>query len=559
MLIVGLDGATMELIAPWVEQGRLPNLGRMMKNGVWADLRSTKPYITTTAWSSFATGLNPGKHGIFDFYQHIPKTFDVYFTNSGVRRGKTLWRRLSDNGKKVCVVNVPMTYPPEKVNGILISGMDAPGPESQFTYPADLYRELKDALGEYIIDIHFDAVLGNGKPELHHFAAYLERLSEMIDNRCKAAEYLMSKYPWDLFVTVFVATDRIQHQFWKFMDRTHPAYKREEAEQLGDAILTIYRKCDEALGRLLDRIDDNTSVLIMSDHGAGPGHRVFYVRTWLQSEGYLLLKGGRQAERSLQKNLVSLRRFIFATGKRLIPRGIKQGLKRRIGRDKYIGLRLYHDVDWENTRAYSEGVCGNIFINLKGREPYGIVEPGNEYANLCAEISERLLSIRDPKTSNKVVTKVYRKEELYSGPFLEYAPDLTVEGYPEYHCRGDSFSKELSISPDIQFTDAPMSGTHRLNGAFLGIGPRFKKGYRLPDAAIVDIAPTVLYLLGMDIPETMDGKVLVDALDENYVGGRPVKKVKEGEESEQISGEDVYSAREKEQIEERLKGLGYLE
>ncbi len=559
VMIIGMDGATMELIEPWAREGLLPNLDRMMKAGVRAELQSTMPYITTTAWSSFATGLNPGKHGIFDFYQHRPKTFDVYFTNSGVRRGKTLWRRASEQGIKVCVINVPMTYPPEKVDGVMVSGMDAPGINSRFTHPERVSQDLKQALGRYIIDFHFDEIAKDAAPQPRHYSAFLEKLVEMTENRLRATEYLMDENPWKLLVTVFVAPDRIQHQLWKFMDASHPQHDPQEADRLGGAVLDIYRKCDEALGRLLDKIDDDTSVLIMSDHGAGPSHRVFYVRSWLEASGYLARKDSPASGLDLKKTAVSAAKSVFALGKRFIPKGVKEKLKSRLGRDKYIAMRLFFDLDWDKTSAYSEGVCGNIFINLKGREPHGIVEPGDEYERVCGEISARLMEVKDPKTGRKVVKQVHRKDRLYSGPFLENAPDLLVEGYPEFHCRGDSFMKEPSAGEDALFADAPMSGSHKINGAFLAMGPHFKKGCRLSNAEIIDIAPTVMYLLGMDIPETIDGKVLTEALDEDYVRRNPIKKIKEDDSDTRISDQDIYSADEKELIEERLRGLGYLE
>jgi len=559
-MIVGLDGATMELIVPWVEQGKLPNLGRMMREGVWAELRSSIPYITTTAWSSFATGTNPGRHGILDFYQHRPGSFEIYLANSAVRRGKTMWKRVSEQGKRVCIINVPMTYPPEQVNGVLISGMDAPGTASHFTHPEHLYEELKQALGEYTIDVHFEEIVKGAVPRLDDYRAYLDLLCAMVEKRLRATEYLMEKYPWDLLVTVFVETDRIQHLFWKFMDPSHPHYKRGEAEHLGDAILKVYQKCDAALGSLLDRAGENTDVLIMSDHGAGAGERVFYVRPWLLANEYLILKASSASGNGLKRFAAKSIRSLFAVAKAYVPKNLKQRLKKQIiGRDKYISMRLYGGVNWERTRAYSEGVCGNIFINLKGREQHGIVEPGEEYKKLLKEIAEKLLQVKDPKTGKSVVTKVYRKEELYHGPFLDHAPDLTVEGFPEYHCRGDSFAKGASDEEEALFGDAPMSGTHRLNGAFLALGPHFKRGMRLSDAAIVDILPTVLHVLGMEIPGSIDGRVLTDALTEEYLRGNPVKTAEEEAEAGEQPLGDGYSDSEREQIEERLKGLGYLE
>ena len=558
-MIVGLDGATMSLIKQWAEEGKLPNLGRMMKEGVWGNLKSTQPYITSTAWSSFATGLNPGKHGIFDFYQHVRKTFDIYFTNSGVRRGKTLWQRLSEAGKKVCVINVPMTYPPEEVNGILVSGMDSPGLDSQFTYPGDVKEKLRSACGEYIIDIHFDEVLEKNTIELRHYHEFFKRLTAMVDNRCRATESLMETLPWDLLVTVFVAPDRSQHQFWKFMDATHPEHNPAEAAELGDVICKIYQACDTALGKLLAKIDNDTSVLIMSDHGAGPEHRVFYLRTWLQQKGFLVRQDKKQSGFNLKRGVITTLKRSFALGKKILPKPLKARLKSKIGRDKYIAMRLFFDVDWSKTTAYSEGVCGNIFINLKNREPEGIVDSPAEFERIIERISRELMKVKDPKTGEKVIKAVHRKEDLYTGELLEQAPDLLVEGNPGYHCRGDSFSREAAIGDEALFADAPMSGTHILNGAFLAMGPHFKQGHQVMDAEIIDILPTVLHLQGLPIPESIDGKVLTSALDNDFLKQKPIKKITESEDNSAGSAAQVYSAAEKAQIEERLKGLGYLE
>ncbi|MBW2173068.1 MAG: alkaline phosphatase family protein, partial [Deltaproteobacteria bacterium] len=262
--VLGLDGATFDLIAPWVSRGELPNMKRLMDEGSHGSLMSALPAHSAPSWSSFITGKNPGKHGIFDFIWAIASRYD----------------------KKVAVVNVPMTFPPEKVNGIMISGMDAPGIDSNFTYPTALSGEIKRIIGDYSLEAGLWSYINKGEINLA-----IEKQHETIDKRFEVTKYLMNNYPWDLFVSVFTATDRVQHAFWKYMDPGHPLYRPEEAKKYGDAILNVYRKMDHIVGYLLDHLSEDTVLFIMSDHGAGLcSNKTLYLNNWLCKEGLLEYK-----------------------------------------------------------------------------------------------------------------------------------------------------------------------------------------------------------------------------------------------------------------------------
>ncbi|HLG29587.1 MAG TPA: alkaline phosphatase family protein, partial [Candidatus Brocadiales bacterium] len=278
LFVLGLDAATFDLISPWVKEGLLPNFARLMQTGTWGELRSTLHPLSPPAWTSFMTGKNPGKHGIYDFVVHKPQSYELLYTNGGMRKGATIWRLLSDAGKKVVVVNVPMTYPPEEVNGINISGFDAPGLDSNFVYPPSVYKEIQNALGEYILR---DYAQG------HNPATFLQQIHTTLDFQKKLLFYMMKHYEWDFYMTVFNAIDLVQHGYWQYMDESFTSISPEERVQYGSSIKDMYIKIDGILGELLAILPEETDLVILSDHGAGRCRKAVFMNKWLESQGLL--------------------------------------------------------------------------------------------------------------------------------------------------------------------------------------------------------------------------------------------------------------------------------
>src|SRR5215212_7888522 len=266
ILIVGLDGATFDLMLPWIDDGLLPNLARLLADGASSRLESTIPPITPCAWSSFITGKNPGKHGLFDFIEPERDGGGFRFTNASFRDGESLWACLSRHGRRSGVVNVPMTYPPEPVNGFLISGLDTPHEHSQFMHPVEIRQVLKDAGIRYRIDQQH---LGNMRTTKRRRQQLLD-IFEGESARTAAFRHLSKLRPCDFRMIVYGATDQVQHHFWHFMDETHDKFDAEGAKEFRHAIRDTYMHCDEQLGLLLDECDDDTIVIVMSDHGFGP-------------------------------------------------------------------------------------------------------------------------------------------------------------------------------------------------------------------------------------------------------------------------------------------------
>jgi predicted AlkP superfamily phosphohydrolase/phosphomutase len=560
LIIIGLDGGTFDLIRPWVTEGKLPAFERMIKEGTTGQLRSTIQPHTAPAWVSFMTGMNPGKHGIYDFVKRKPGTYDVELVYAGSLRYKTIWTHLSEGGKSVGAMNVPMTYPPRPVNGFLISGIDTPGLGSPFTYPTDLRDELRTNTGEYVI-----AVSGNSLDE------WAEGFRSMVESRTRAFEYLRHHKTWDCLMVVYSATDMSQHLFWKHMHRLASSTPTIEDKKYGGVILDTYQRIDAELGRLLDEVPESTTIMIMSDHGAGPLKRVVFINKWLEEQGWLVPR--KMARRSSPSRLATrLRRGMLMKGlflaKKYLPQRTRGWLKRSLPgvRDSIEGYMLSSALDWSKTKAFSLGSYGSIYLNLRGREPEGIVSPGSEAEELCNQIITRLEQLRDPETGDAVVDKVHRKEELYSGDHLDEAPDLIVQwrNY-EYDCRQRYGSEETSVFGDKitihDLQEQPISGVHRLSGIFLLRGNHVAKNREIEGASILDLAPTALYLLGVPIPRTMDGQVLPAAFEEGYVSSHPPIYVDDetGETDGLLSAKTGYTDQEARAVQDRLKGLGYLQ
>jgi len=551
VMVIGLDGATFDLIRPWAASDRLPTLRRLMAEGAFGELRSTIPPMTGPAWTSFMTGKNPGKHGIYDWIYRRQDSYDVSPVTAKHCAEPALWSLLSGAGKRVCVYNVPMTYPPEAVNGVMIAGMLTPSVRSPFTYPPDLYQEMTQQIDEYILYPDPGQAYSDSGVD-----AFLKRLYKTAENRLKVLRFLRSKEEWDFLTVVFNGTDAVQHALWKYMSPEHPQHDPAKAAKYGNAILQFYQYMDAWLAELLEDLDEDTLLMIMSDHGAGPFRKFIHVNNWLRQEGWLQLKGDAQT-----RIKAALFRAGFAPMKlyNLLMRLGLGALKREVVRGKGQGLlkTLFlslGDVDWSRTVAYSLGNIGQIYLNVRGREPQGIVERGMAYEALRSQIMTRLADLRDPETGERVIEEIYRREEIYAGRHLDQAPDiLFLPKNLEYFGFGEY---EFGSNEVIEKVNRGISGTHRMNGIFMLKGQPIRRGVEVKGAAIIDLAPTILYLMGVPVAEDMDGRVIVEALKPEYTD---VDSLRQGKTTTKpVSDLEVLSPEEESQIVERLRGLGYV-
>lgn len=475
VVVIGLDGATFDLIKPWVNDGKLPNLANLIKNGVWGNLRSVIPSTSAPAWVSFMTGKNPGKHGIFDFVVHSD-TGDSksHLISSLSFKDKTLWAILSLHGKRVGVVNVPITYPPKAVNGFLISCFMTPPSAKVFTYPEELRQELPD----YRIDTKYARQLFGMKSE--DKSHLLKEQYDITEKRASAVLRLIDKWETDFFIVVFKGTDNMQHYFW---DRK-------------EILLQYYQRLDELIAGILDKSGENTNVFIISDHGFGPAATTtFFINAWLEQLGLLKRQATPKSRLFEKVYRIASRINEKINFSRLLPsRSISM-----------VTATLNQQVAWTQTKAYSQTLFG-ININLKERDSFGIVEPGEEYEKIREEIVKELKILTDPETNERIMTGVFKNDEIYWGANLSKAPDIICVPNPKY-----SIKNTMLFAGNI-FGNSPteLPGDHRAqpDGILIAYGPDIKQGEKIEEAQLFDVTPTVLHMMGIPVPKDMDGKVL---------------------------------------------------
>jgi predicted AlkP superfamily phosphohydrolase/phosphomutase len=550
LLVIGLDAGTLDLVRPWAEAGLLPNLECLIKEGVSGTLQSTIPTISPAAWISMITGKNPGRHGIYDFVQRRPGSYHLHYVQPDLPRLGTVFGRLSQYGRRVGVMGVPVTYPPEPVNGFMISGPWAPDNE-RCVYPTGMFPFLKERGYEINNSVAYSPETAG------EFVKYLDRITDV---RASVALELLRREPWDFFMVVFRDTDTVASFFWHDMDPTHPLHDPERAATFGNVILDHYRQLDRIIGLMVEAIDEETSVLVVSDHGSGPLYAEISLNKWLLDLGLLQFK----AHTSLRDRYHDTMRQLGLTRSGIIARlgwPFVHRIKRALP-DWFEQLipwphaQLIEQVDWSRTTAYSFGSIGQIYVNLRGREPEGIVEPGEEYEGLIETIISELGRLVDPRTGRKVKTDVYRREDLYQGPFAELGPDLNVifdDLTCTTHITLDAVRDEL-VGPPADWE----TGFHSLNGMYIAWGPHIREGVIGETAQMVDIAPTMFYLMGELVPHDVDGRVLTELLETDFVDAHPVREdtVVIGE--TEVSRHPDWTPEEEEKILNHLKDLGYI-
>ncbi|MCB0018361.1 MAG: alkaline phosphatase family protein [Anaerolineales bacterium] len=533
--IIGIDGATFNLIKPWAKAGHLPNLARLMAGGAHGNLMSTLPPVTSPAWPTFMTGCNPGKHGVFDFIQ--PSGADFSLVNATKIKQPTIWQRLSQAGYRVGVLNVPVTYPPQPLNGFMVSGILSPK-GVDISFPADLISRYKDKLGDYRVAPNIQYKQGNE-------AAYIEDIYGLIRAQGDWALTLMREEQWDVLMVHFIALDIMMHALWRFMDRGH---RRFEESPFEHAIRDGYKLVDNYVGRMLGQAPQDTTVFVMSDHGFGPLNNIVNLNNYLMEKGIMKLQ---QAPWTQLKAWAWKRGLTPAGVYRMIETIGLQNLATRVSknaRNKVVGKFLSFDsIDWSQTTAYSMGHVGQIYLNVKDREPHGIVTEDNYYQKR-AEVIEALEALRDSQ-GRPIVSKIIVREETYHGPYTEKGPDIhlvlddyNMIAFPLFATNGQVITNQIRGD----------SGCHRSEGICIINGPTIKPGQSLQDANILDLAPTIMHVLGEGVPRIMDGRVL----SEIFTNPPEITYVDEAADGADAS--QALSDEEAQQVEERLRSLGYL-
>lgn len=487
LIVLGLDGASYTLIKEFSEEGIMPNFSKILKNGKCGVLKSTTPPHTAPGWVSSLTGVLPGDHGIYQFWDTQSSDYVGKFMGSRDVKYPFVWDVLNENGYSAGIINVPMSHPPKKINGYMFTW-----PLSNtlnYCYPKELIREIADNQGQYVSDL---LMMFSGDEN------YIFEAIKITRKRVNTILYLLKHRPTDLMICVFTEIDRVSHYYWKYIDDV------SAKESMRNAIQSIYRETDAALGKILDYCNDDFNFIIYSDHGFEKGVLDFYVQTFLINKGFMHIK---------------------KASANYVPDG---------SWFEYWKFDELYVVDWSRTVAYmsAPGSYG-INLNLINRQSQGIVSESN-YDKICNQIIDELIKIKNPLDNTSLFKKVCYRKEIYNGNCINGAPDIIL--IPQYY----------GIMAHHKLTDREMfcmqpeqNGMHSQEGIIILYGNEFEKVHNIP-VSIEQVAPTILEFYNLKIPDYMERSF--------------PKKQLVNDSTDMV---DCYRKDEQDSIISRLKMLGY--
>jgi len=528
-VLIGLDGASFTVLDPLMAGGHMPRLAKLIQAGARAELLSTKHPLTPPAWTTLVTGQPPGNHGIYDFLRAEIRDGGAFFTLTNYRdiRCETIWTIVSRQAGRITSLNFPLMAPPPEVRGAIVPGLLSWRHLRRNVRPASLYDELKGLPDFNPQDLSWDfererkgtQVIPD--EELEEWVRFhLGRERQWFH----VVEHLMKTAPADLTAVMFDGADKLQHSCWRFLDPKFQSPQPDAFERtITDLCVQYFRELDEYIGRIVDLAAPGARVFIASDHGFGPNDIVLRIYKWLEQHGYL--------------------RWASST-----PAHATQTAK--------TGNAHYVLLDWEHTTAFAQsGATNGIHIRVAQPGQVGGI-PQSEYATFRDRLRRELLEIRDPQDSSPIITDVWTREEIYTGQAISEAPDLTLV------LADHGFFSVLDVEPVVSRRDV-VAGTHYPEGVFVASGPGIPSGAMLPQQSILDIAPTLLYSLGLPIPEDFQGRVIRDAFRAEQLAAEPIRTGPPTESprgnSAEAAGEESGEVESEALILNRLRALGYVE
>jgi predicted AlkP superfamily phosphohydrolase/phosphomutase len=495
-LLIGLDGATFTILDPLMEQGVMPFLRELARRGVRAGLRSIVPPLTPPAWTSLLTGRTPGHHGIYDFFQlDAPGSKQIRLTTAHDVRCETIAAIANRQGLRATVLNFPVHFPPPAIDGYVLAGWMPWRQLRLGAHPAELYDELKGLPGfdprELAMDMELEARATEGCPE-DDLADWVKLHIRREQHWADVTSYLLQAHPTPLTAVLFDGPDKIQHLCWRYMDPAlQPAQPTAAEQRVRDLCIEFFRQLDSHLARLCELAGPEATVILASDHGFGATTEVFHINSWLEQAGYLTWADGARPAASAGEAL---------------------GMS-RLSRHTYW-------LDWRRTRAYVATPTSNgvHIVRAEDNDGYGV--PTADYERFRAELSDALRSYRDPVSGEPIVARIWTREEAFPGPAAAWGPDLTLA------LRDGGL---VSILPTSDPASAPLVprprpvGAHRPLGVFLARGPGIRQGMTFRELSILDVAPLLLYSLGLAIPKGMEGRAPLEIYQPAFRTRRPLQ------------------------------------
>jgi predicted AlkP superfamily phosphohydrolase/phosphomutase len=553
-LVIGLDGFDLGVVEQ-LGASQLPSIHGLMSRGVYAALESVQPPATLPNWTTFLTGMDPARHGVFDFTTR--RGYQVRFTAGSAREEPTLFTRLDALGLRCACLSFPATWPPERLaHGAFVSGWDAPvafEADRSFMWPPSLYDETVREFGNPVFD-DVDEFHADAPGWVDRLPAALER---RVERKAGWARWLLGRNDWDAFAVYFGESDTASHYLWAHHDPHSPRAPEHVSREQRDGLSRVYRALDQAVGALIQASGPDTEVTLLSDHGSGgSSDKVVYLNRLLASHGLLEFRprriraGGRLKELALRHLPPRARERIFRFGNAWLPSRLESNVR-------------FGSIDMRRTVAFSDELnyFPGVNLNLAGREPRGIVRP-EERDEAILRVRAALLETRDPWSGKPVFKDVIRREELFEGPWIERAPDLLLElrldeGYsynlmpsePPEAASARAFRK-LAPHEHLGKKGRSLPGSHRSHGFMSLAGPSIVAQGRI-EAQIADLSATLLRRLDLAVPSELKGRVLWEALD--GTGAAHASSLpKVSQVRRRVRADEG-------QVESRLRALGYIE
>ncbi len=493
VILIGVDGATPDLIQKWINENKLPNLQKLQKNGTWGKLKSTIPPFSAPAWTSIVTGCNPGKHGIYGF--ETSGTLKPALVNSQYRKTPAIWNYLSDINLRNIIINVPGSYPPVKINGVMITGLLTPSKDSNYTYPKNIKdRLIKNDLGEYQLEQFWLEDFTRSRMKKNTPEILLQNINTQMNSRIKITLKLMNENSYDFTMVVLRGTDTAQHFLF---DKKN-------------LLLSCYQKVDSLIGKIIDSHPE-ACIFLVSDHGFEEINKILYPDNILYNKGYLTPKQDPYSNPISQ--FFILINKVFNSVLKILPKETLKDSKliKNIIFKSSIKANL---IDFSKTIAFTTADGRGIQICSKKRFPEGIVEI-KDYEKIRNKIKKELLEIKDQETGEKIIEKVYNFEEVY-GKEAVNSPDIVFDlkkgitaaewiKFPD-KIKEIIRSKKRKIPYLFNQDSAGRTGDHSPYGIFYAYGKNIKANYEINEISVQDVLPTIFTYMGFSKPSIVDGK-----------------------------------------------------